>query len=211
MHSALYLFAGIVLLCWPTAWSLRKSVHFFPIGNFLSQPVLWADWLLSVAWWNLPRAWAGVWCLGQAQSGFFGAEPGNKIMLVYTTILLIAGLAMQLAFFPKKETEVHVPLSYFAGVMLATLPLGVALPALVLGVATAIGARSLAIGWATGGATVAVLGYLLSLPKTQVLAFGLLVALPLALVIGSNRQFVLPARMRLSLKPEDDAYASRLR
>lgn len=210
MQHLFFFLAGIVLLCWPTAWVCRNRVRLLPIDNFLEDRSLVTSWFCTVVWWNLIRAWFGVWLLREAEADFMGHAARHNLVIGYNGVVQIAGLAMQMFFYRTRDNEVPFPASYVFGILLAVLPPGVALPAIALGIATSIAGRSLSIGWATAGFLAGGLGILLAVSKMQLAKAGLLFVVPLIGVLGSNRQFVIPVAQQ-ALRPSSRAMASRLR
>jgi hypothetical protein len=211
MQNFLLFTAALFLLCWPTAWLCRGRVRLFPIGNLMENPSLVGSWLGSVVWWNLGRAWLGVWLLRHVEAEVLGPASRAFLIIGYNGIVQIAGLAMQMLFYRARDTEVPVPISYACGILLAVLPPTIALPAVAFGAVASVGARSLAVGWASTGLFVAVLGVLLAVSKIQLAKFGLFFAFPLAWIVGSNRQFVLPVVRSSADSAVRPAFASRLR
>ncbi len=212
MHSVFFLLAGVLLLCWPTAWICRNRVRFLPIENLIERPALVSSWLSHVVWWNLIRAWFGVWLLRAAEVDLLGNAARHQLIIGYNGVVQLVGLVLQMFFYRTRDNEVPLPVSYGFGVLLAILPPSIALPAVVLGVATSIACRSFSIGWAASGLLVGVLGFLLALSKYQLLKAGLLFAAPLLAVIGTNRQFVVPVWQGVRHgHPVASPYSSRLR
>ena len=132
-------------------------------------------------------------------------------MIGYNGIVLALGLAMQMLFYRTRESQVPFPASYVFGVLLVILPLQVAIPAIILGVATCGAMRSLSFGWASAGLVVCALSLLLAVSKLELAKVGLLFAVPLVGILGSNRHFVLPVGQRSTIPASRDALESRLR
>lgn len=211
MENTLLFVAGLVLLCWPTAWLCRGRVRFLPVDSFLEDRSLIASWFGTVAWWNLIRAWFGVWLLREAEMAIIGPGARHHFVVGYNGLVMALGLAMQMLFYRTRESEVPFPASYVFGVLLAVLPPGVAFPAIVLGVATCAAMRSLSFGWASAGLVVCALSLLFAVSKVELAKVGLLFAVPLVGILGSNRHFVLPVGQRHALSASRDMAASRLR
>lgn len=212
MSGSIAFAAALVLLCWPNAWLCGKRTRLLPIDTLLERPALIGTWLSSVAWWNLVRAWLGVWLLRHAETDFFGIAARHSVIVSYNGLVQALGLTLQIAFFRTRDDEVPVPVSYAFGILLAVLPPQISLPAIILGVTTAAAARSLVIGWVSAGLLVGALGFILALSKFQLAKMGLFFAVPLVWILGSNRHFVLPVISRgLTSTVGETAFASRLR
>jgi hypothetical protein len=211
MENTFYFMAGLVLLCWPTAWICRGRVRLLPVDALLDDRSLIASWFCTVAWWNLLRGWFGVWLLREAEVGIVGAAARHHFVIGYNGVVLALGLAMQMLFYRTRESQVPFPASYVFGVLLAILPLQVAIPAIILGVATCGAMRSLSFGWASAGLVVCALSLLLAVSKLELAKVGLLFAVPLIGILGSNRHFVLPVGQRSTVPSSRDALESRLR
>jgi hypothetical protein len=208
----LSLLAGLIFLCVPCAWLCGKGVRLISLENLMEKPRLIGTWLGSVVWWNLGRAWLGVMLLRYAEAEFLGDASRHSLIISYNGVVHLAGLALQMVFYRRRDTEIPVPVSYAMGILLAVMPPSVSIPAIALGVATAAAARSFAIGWTVAGLVVAGLGVFLAVSKYQLAKAGLYFSLPLLAVLGSNRHFVLPMIPRPSSSAANsDAFSSRLR
>jgi hypothetical protein len=182
-----------------------------PIDALLEDRAFIVSWFCTVVWWNLIRAWFGVWLLREAEMGLIGPAARHHFVIGYNGIVLALGLAMQMLFYRTRDSEVPFPASYVFGVLLAILPPGVAVPAIALGVASCVAMRSLSLGWMSAGLVVCALSLLLAVSKLELMKVGLLFAVPLIGILGSNRHFVLPVGQRSTRPVPQAALASRLR
>ncbi len=207
--------AGIVLLCLPSVWFFPADRRHLSIDRVLDKK-FWKKgfWLAHpVAWIDGARGWAGAALLSHALSVLPPKIIGPGETAGFLAALLMAGVFMQLLHQKTSEGERHAPADYVAGVLLGFFPPGVALPALVLGAASAAAARSMAWGLVVTGFGLGLMGVLLKTPKHLLLGTGTALGILLLLAINTNCRFVIsvPRQLIERLLHRDARYISRLR
>lgn len=207
--------AGIALLCLPSAWFYPEGRRYLAVDQLLEKKLQkHAIWLMHpVCWLDGARAWSGAALISHALTVLPSAMASRGETSGFLAALLLAGVFLQLWRQKTPDEERHAPADYVAGMLLGLLPLGVVLPALALGAASAVAARSLAWGLALTGLGVALMGVLLKTPSHLLLGTGTALAILLLLAANTNRRFVLsvPRQLTERLLRRDARYISRLR
>ncbi len=214
MSPLTYLLPALALLLAPSAWWLRGRFRRATLPQVLDRAAFRLGTLHPASLVDLPRAWLGVWMLEKAIA--LALPDGGRGHIIVIALFAAAtglGLALQLLFHRLEDIEIHPPGFYLAGLMLGSLEPGVALPALMLGVASSVAVRNLTAGFIVTGITVAVAGVLFEVSKYTIASQGLIFAILLSPVIGSNRHYALAISQKLyhqTLK-KTDRFSSRLR
>lgn len=152
-------------------------------------------------WWKLPLVWIDP---------VRGYLVGHLLTRTFEPAPLATGLAAALPFFAtifalslvlwvqtsgrRAEGETLSPSGFLAGMMVATLPLVVALSAIAMGASTAIVMNRFAAGYIVSGLTTACIGYLILGKSIWVLAYATLVAAPLLISWLRRTSLVMPVR-----------------
>ena len=205
--------AALLLLCLPSAWLQRGRVQHLAFTHILDDSRLrysLLNWVIAV---DFFRAVTGAWLLKNTLMLQPDVMSGHIFWVGYINLILVAAISLQLIFHHLRPQEIHAPFGFSMGILITLMPLGVALPALVLAFATAIAARSLTVGTVILALGVLAFGLLLQVGIVRTISYSALMGLPLIGIIGSNRELMLPVTVRKyqnSLRVSA-AFSSRLR
>lgn len=196
MHYLFYII-GVVLLVLPAGLISRRRLKVVSLPELADRQRNRLGWLHWVNFIDLARAWGGLELVRHA---FFIIDPvaaSGMLPLVTTAIAALAGLGLQQVFHSADEDDLVAPVAYAVGLTFAFLPPHVALLALPLGLAAALGLRSLGTGFVLAAAATAVLGLLLRLSPLVVATASMLLFAPALLAGVLQRRLVLTVRNRV--------------
>lgn len=193
MHNLLYIL-GVILLVLPAGLLSRRRLKVASLLEIAERPRHRLAWLHWVNFVDLARAWGGLVLVREA---FLSLDPNaaaDSLVLPHLAIAALAGLGLQQVFHSADEDDLVAPVAYAVGLTFAFMPPQVALLALPLGLAAALGLRSLGTGFALAAAAIAGLGVLLRLSPLVVATNSLLLFAPVLFAGVLQRRLVLTVR-----------------
>lgn len=194
MHYLFYI-TGVVLLVLPSGLLGRRRLKVVSLPELTDRPRHRLGWLHWVNLVDVLRAWGGLALVGHAFEIVDPAGAAASLLPLLTTALAaLAGLGLQQVFHAADDDDLVAPVAYATGLTLAFLPPQVALLALPLGLAAALGLRSLGTGFVLAAAATAVLGLLLRVSPFVVTTASLLLFSPALLAGMLQRRLVLTVR-----------------
>lgn len=195
MHYFFYI-TGVFLLVLPAGLISRRRLKVVSLPELADRPRHRMGWLHWVNFIDLARAWAGLELVRHAFVMIDPAAASTMLPLVTIAISALAGLGLQQVFHAADEDDLVAPVAYAIGLTFAFIPPQVALLALPLGLATALGLKSLGSGFVFAAISTAVLGFLLHLSPLIVATASLLLFAPALLAGMLQRRLVLTVRNR---------------
>lgn len=195
MHYLFYI-TGVFLLVLPAGLISRRRLKVVSLPELAERTRNRLGWLHWVNFIDLARAWAGLELVQHAFAVIDPAAASTLLPLVTTAIAALAGLGLQQVFHSADEDDLVAPVAYAFGLTFAFIPPQVALLALPLGLAAAVGLRSLGTGFVLAAVATAVLGFLLRLSPMIVATASLLLFAPALLAGVLQRRLVLTVRNR---------------
>ena len=193
MHYLLYI-TGVLLLVIPAGLLSRRQLKIVSLPELADRPRNRLGWLHWVNLVDLGRAWGGLVLVRQAFVLIDANASGQTLPLLTIAIAALAGLGLQQVFYSADEDDLVAPVAYAVGLTLAFMPLQVAFLSLPLGLAAALGLRSLGTGFVLAAAATAVMGLLLRLSPLVVATSSLLLFAPALLAGVLQRRLVLTVR-----------------
>jgi hypothetical protein len=193
MHYLFYIL-GVTLLVVPAGLLGRSQLEIASLPEIADRPRKRLGWLHWINFIDLARAWGGLLLVRQA---FIAIDPGasaQTVPLLCLALSALAGLGLQQIFHSAGDDDLVAPVAYAVGLTFAFMPLQVALLALPLGLATALGLRSLGTGFVLAATTTAILGFLLRLSPVVVATASLVLFAPALLAGMLQRRLVLTIR-----------------
>lgn len=193
MHHLFYII-GVTLLVVPAGLLSRRRLKIASLPEIADRPRQRLGWLHWVNFIDLARAWGGLILVRHA---FLMLDPGassQTLPLLYLALSALAGLGLQQVFHSSDEDDLVAPVAYAVGLTFAFMPPQVALLALPLGLAAALGLRSLGTGFVLAATATAVLGLLLRLSPLVVATTSLVLFAPALLAGILQRRLVLTIR-----------------
>lgn len=196
MHHLLYYITGVILLVLPAGLLSRRRLKVTSLPDLADRPRQRLGWLHWLNFIDLARAWGGLLLVRQA---FLMLDPGassHVLTLLHLALAALAGLGLQQVFHSADDDELVAPVAYAIGLTFAFMPAQVSLLALPLGLAAALGLRSLGTGFVLAAAATAVLGLLFRLSPLVVGTASMLLFAPALLAGLLQRRLVLTVRSR---------------
>lgn len=194
--SYFYYILGCVLLTLPAGVLTHNRLEFATLAQVVDRSRFRLGWLHWQNLVDLIRAWAGLTLVRHAFAAVDPAATGSLFVLAICTIVALAGLGIQQILHPGDEDDLIAPVAYLMGLLLAFIPLPVALLAIPLGTALTLGLRSLDGGFILGAVATAGLGYFMRLSPVQAGTAALLLFWPAFFAAITKRRLVLTVRNR---------------
>lgn len=195
MHY-LYYIIGVFLLVLPAGLISRRRLKIVSLPELAERSRHRLGWLHWVNFVDLARAWGGLELVQHAFTVIDPAAAAGPLPQLTTAIAALAGLGLQQVFHSADEDDLVAPVAYAFGLTFAFIPPQIALLALPLGLATALGLRSLGTGFVLAAASTAVLGFLMRVSPLVVATASLLLFSPALLAGVLQRRLVLTVRNR---------------
>lgn len=195
MHYLFYI-TGVFLLVLPAGLISRRRLKVVSLPELSDRSRHRLGWLHWVNFIDLARAWGGLVLVRHAFSIIDPASETSLLPLATTAIAALAGLGLQQVFHSADDDDLVAPVAYAIGLTFAFIPLQVALLALPLGLAAALGLNSLGTGFVLAAIATAVLGLLMRLSPLIVATASLLLFSPALLAAVLQRRLVLTVRPR---------------
>jgi hypothetical protein len=192
------LFFGLI----PPLWLINKECRyreFDVIWNRISKPA--EPGQVRRRWWKMPIVWIDPvrgYMTGLCLSDAFQTVP--KAIGIQKLLPLIAtGLLLSLVMWVQSsgrsaERETLSPVSFLAGLMLALMPLVVALSAITIGAATAIAMSGFSAGYLMASVATACIGYIFLGRSLWLPVFTVIVASPMLINWFRRAKLVMPLR-----------------
>lgn len=196
MHYLFYII-GVFLLVIPAGLLSRRRLKVISLPELADRTRNRLGWLHWVNFIDLARAWGGLELVRHAFVMIDPAAASAMLPLVTIAIAALAGLGLQQVFHAADEDDLVAPVAYAIGLTFAFIPPQVAMLALPLGLAAALGLRSLGTGFVLSAIATAVLGLLLHLSPLVVATASMLLFSPALLAGVLQRRLVLTVRNRI--------------
>lgn len=193
MHYLFYII-GVSLLVMPTGLIGRRTLCNVTLRDFVERT---RSRLVCLHWVNfvdLGRAWAGLVMVREA---FVRIDPGansDVVTLATVAVASLAGLALRQWFSVSDDDDMVAPVAYAIGLIFAFMPPQVALLALPLGLAAALGLRSLNLGFILGALATGGLGVMFRVSPLVVATSSLVLFAPVVIAGILQRRLVLSVR-----------------
>lgn len=201
MHHLFYYITGVVLLVLPAGLLSRRHLKVASLPELASRPRQRLGWLHWINLVDLVRAWGGLFLMREAFAAVDPAASAQALTLLNLAVAALAGLGLQQVFHSADDDDLVAPVAYAVGLTFAFLPPHVALLAIPLGLAAALGLRSLGTGFVLAAAATAGLGLLLRVSPLVVGTASMLLFAPALLAGLLQRRLVLTVRSRGEERP----------
>lgn len=152
-------------------------------------------------WWKLPLVWIDPvrgFCVGCLVGGAFEAVPGATAAQRFSPLLASFAVLLVVLWVQtsgrRNEGATLSPSAFLAGLMLASMPAIVAVPAIILGLAAAVAVRSFAAGYRIAALATAAGGYVFIGCRVWPALLSVLVAAPLLINWLRRTKLVMPVR-----------------
>ena len=151
-------------------------------------------------WWKLPMVWIDPvrgYLVGDFLSRAFTLDPLStglaKVLPLIATFLVLAVVVWVQTRGREEAGETLSPTAFLGGMMIALLPLVVALSAIALAASTTVVMRRFAAGYVIAALTTACIGYFF-MSKTVLATYTVVVAMPLLIAWLRRSSLVMPVR-----------------
>ena len=200
MHYLFYII-GVSLLVIPAGLLSRRRLKAVSLPELADRPKYRLGWLHWVNFIDLARAWGGLELVRHAFVIVDPASASALLPLITTAIAALAGLGLQQVFHSADDDDLVAPVAYAIGLTFAFISPQVALLALPLGLAAALGLRSLGTGFVLAAIATAAVGFLLRQSPLLVATASMLLFAPALLAGILQRRLVLTIRSRGEGRP----------
>lgn len=200
MHYLFYII-GVFLLVIPAGLLSRRRLKVVSLPELADRSKNRLGWLHWVNFIDLARAWGGLELVRHAFAIVDPTSVSVLLPLVTTAIAALAGLGLQQVFHSADDDDLVAPVAYAIGLTFAFIAPQVALLALPLGLAAALGLRSLGTGFVLAAIATAAVGFLLRQSPLLVATASMLLFAPALLAGILQRRLVLTIRSRGESRP----------
>lgn len=201
-------YPGLIVIQWPV-FCVGMLVLLFPADRLLSSGVRLRTlesfhslensphgrpwWWVPVLWLDPLRALTGAWWLLRGLGLDVPGTPGLVAASIAGAVLASAAVIQCLTW--RESDTLLAPIGFMGGLMLALLPLSVALPAIVLGALAMLAFHNFNLFFGVGTLVVVSLGLVLQIQPWRYALGGLAMLLPLLLTMVTRRTLELPTRL----------------
>ncbi len=192
MYYVFYLL-GVCLLVLPAGLLTRRRLKLVSLPELAERSRHRLGWLHWVNFVDLARAWGGLELVRHAFVIIDPYAAAGVLPLATIAVAALAGLGLQQVFHAS-EDDLVAPVAYAIGLTFAFIPPQVAMLALPLGLAAALGLRSLGTGFVLAAVATAALGLLLRLSPLVVATASFALISPVLLANVLQRRLVLTVR-----------------